>query len=49
MNTFYMFGTNGAEMFRDVSAGRTKEIESIGKRIWRRNHSNTCFNRQEKG
>ena len=31
MNTFYMFGTYGAEMFRDVSAGRTKEIEAMVK------------------
>ena len=31
MNTFYMFGTYGSEMFRDVSAGRTKEIEAMVK------------------
>ena len=31
MSTFYMFGTYSAEMFRDVSAGRTKEIEAMVK------------------
>ncbi|MBV54787.1 MAG: GYD domain-containing protein [Candidatus Marinimicrobia bacterium] len=31
MKTFYMFGTYDAEMFRDVSAGRTKEIEAMVK------------------